>query len=401
MIQLDTKIKNLQSAINRVKHGYCLTFRLLNYNELSVLTGNSIGIIDRLDSLVSEVCNQYAETYKQIETDRIFVVLPIAQQDIIKKIALKVHLLSQLYSDDTMPEFFMNCWIASVAFPKFSNQAEKIYSLLNWVLCDQSDQSYYREYDSLQWNVESIRQSNIRLNLLRKSLRDKTMVFAYQPIIDRRTMKICYYECLMRIPDEQNNLFSAGAIVPDAEKSGLIFIIDQVVLKMAIAELSLNKNLVLSVNISNIGILDQPLLTLAENLLQKYDVSGRLIIEITETTLNQNYEQMTSFMHRLRKFGCKFALDDFGAGFTSFKQLQNLPIDIIKIDGSYVRNITSDVQSQDFVAKLIKISEELGAKTVAEFVENGEIAKFLIDLKVDAMQGDFFSPASVHKIEKY
>ena len=104
-------------------------------------------------------------------------------------------------------------------------------------------------------------------------------------------------------------------------------------------------------------------------------------------------------MHRLRKFGCKFALDDFGAGFTSFKQLQNLPIDIIKIDGSYVRNITRDVPSQDFVAKLIKISEDLGAKTVAEFVENGEIAKCLIDLKVDAMQGDFFSPASVQKVK--
>lgn len=401
MIKLDTKIKNLQSALNKVKHGYCLAFRLLNYNELNVLMGSSIGVMDKLDSVVSQVCTQYMGLYKQTETDRIFIVLPIIDKNLIKEIALKVHYLSQLYSDDAIPEFSMNCCIASVAFLKTDTQADKIYNLLNWLLYDQTDQSYYREYDPFNWNLECIRKSNIKLNLLRKSLREKTMVFAYQPIIDRKTMKIHYYECLMRIPDERNNLFSAGEIILDAEKKGLIFIIDQIVLEMAITELASNKDLILSVNISNIGILDQTLLALADNLLQKHNVSGRLIIEITETTLNQHYEQIALFMHKLRKFGCRFALDDFGAGFTSFKQLQKLPIDIIKIDGSYVRNIINDVQSQDFVARLIKISESLGVQTVAEFVENGEIAKFLINLKVDGMQGDFFSPASVHKIEKY
>ncbi|HJD57140.1 MAG TPA: EAL domain-containing protein, partial [Rickettsia endosymbiont of Sericostoma sp. HW-2014] len=208
-----------------------------------------------------------------------------------------------------------------------------------------------------------------------------------------------YYECLLRVPDTNNYLCSVGAIIPEAEKKGLIFIVDQVVLEMAIKELDANPDLMLSVNISNIGTLDSPLLVIAEKLLQTYDVSGRLIIEITETSLNQHYQQITYFMHRLRKYGCKFALDDFGSGFTSFKQLQNLPIDIIKIDGSYVRNITSDLQSQDFIKRLINLSEDLGIQTVAEFVENGKIAKFLINLKIDAMQGDFFSPASVNRIK--
>jgi EAL domain-containing protein (putative c-di-GMP-specific phosphodiesterase class I) len=399
MIKLDTKIKNLQSAIHTVKHGYCLAFRLLNYSELNILIDSSISIMEKLDSAISEVCNQYTELYKETENDRIFIVLPITDRNLIKEIALKIHYLSQLYSNDAIPEFSMNCCIASVAFSSTDTQAEKIYNLLNWLLCDQTDQSYYREYDPLNSNLEAIRKSNIKLNLLRKSLRNKTMVFAYQPIIDRKTMKIDYYECLMRIPDERNNLFSAGEVIQDAEKRGLIFIIDKIVLEMAITELSSNKDLTLAVNISNIGVLDQTLLTLAENLLQKHDVSGRLIIEITETTLNQNYEETALFMHKLRKFGCKFALDDFGSGFTSFTQLQKLPIDIIKIDGSYVRNITSDVQSQDFVARLIKISESLGMHIVAEFVENEKIAQFLINLKVDGMQGDFFSPASIHKIE--
>ncbi|MCC8371791.1 MAG: EAL domain-containing protein [Rickettsia endosymbiont of Pseudomimeciton antennatum] len=404
MIKLDTKFRNLQFELDKIERGYCISFKLLNYDELNAMIGD-IHIIDKLNKIIFEVCtelitNPVTSVYKHIEYDRILLVLPILDLNLVKEIALKVHLLSQLYVDDLLPTVYMNCSIASIEFPKFSNKAEEIYNLLNWLISYQGDQNYYREYDSKYYNIECIKESNKQLNLLRKALANKTMVFAYQPVVDCKTMKTHYYECLLRVPDTNNHLCSVGAIIPEAEKKGLIFIVDQVVLEMAIKELNANPDLTLAVNISNIGTLDAPLLLIAEKLLQTYDVSGRLIIEITETTLNQHYKQITYFMHRLRKYGCKFALDDFGSGFTSFKQLQNLLIDIVKIDGSYVRNVTSNLQSQDFIKRLIKISENLGIQTVAEFVENGKIAKFLINLKIDAMQGDFFSPASVNKLIK-
>jgi len=404
MVKLDTKIRNLQFELDKVELGYCISFKLLNYDELNAMMAKDIHIIDKLNKIISEICNELISNsvtsiYKHIEHDRILLVLPILDPNLVKEIALKAHLLSQLYVDDLLPTVYMNCSIASIEFPKFSNKAEEIYNLLNWLISYPGDQNYYREYDSKYYNIEYIKESNKQLNLLRKSLLKKTMVFAYQPVIDCKTMTAHYYECLLRISDTNNYLCSVGAIIPEAEKKGLIFIVDQVVLEMAIKELDTNPDLMLSVNISNIGTLDSPLLVIAEKLLQTYDVSGRLIIEITETSLNQHYQQITYFMHRLRKYGCKFALDDFGSGFTSFKQLQNLPIDIIKIDGSYVRNITSDLQSQDFIKRLINLSEDLGIQTVAEFVENGKIAKFLINLKIDAMQGDFFSPASVNRIK--
>ncbi len=405
MVKLDTKIRNLQFELDKIERGYCISFKLLNYDELNAMMVGDIHIIDKLNKIISKVCTELITTptisvYKQIEHDRILLVLPISDPNLVKQIALKIHLLSQLYVDDLLPTIYMNCGIASIEFPKFSNKAEEIYNLLNWLVSYQGDQNYYREYDYKYYNVECIKESNKQLNLLRKALSNKTMVFAYQPVVDRKTMKVHYYECLLRVPDTENHLCSVGAIIPEAEKKGLIFIVDQVVIEMAIKELDANPDLMLAVNISNIGTLDAPLLVIAEKLLQTYNVSGRLIIEITETSLNQHYQQITYFMHRLRKYGCKFALDDFGSGFTSFKQLQNLPIDIIKIDGSYVRNITSDVQSRDFIKRLIKISENLGIQTVAEFVENGKIAKFLINLKIDSMQGDFFAPASVNKLIK-
>ncbi|WP_375318921.1 EAL domain-containing protein [Candidatus Tisiphia endosymbiont of Oplodontha viridula] len=409
MIKLDTEIKksvrNLQFELDKVEHGYCISFKLLNYDELNAMMVGNISIIDKLNKIISKVCTELISTsitsiYKHIEHDKILLVLPISDPNLVKQIVLKIHLLSQLYVDELLPTIYMNCSIASIEFPKFSNKAEEIYNLLNWLISYQGDQNYYREYDYKYYNIECIKESNKQLNLLRKALSNKTMVFAYQPVVDRKTMKAHYYECLLRIPDTENHLCSVGAIIPEAEKKGLIFIVDQVVLEMAIKELDANPDLMLAVNISNIGTLDAPLLVIAEKLLQTYDVSGRLIIEITETSLNQHYQQITYFMHRLRKYGCKFALDDFGSGFTSFKQLQNLPIDIIKIDGSYVRNITSNLQSQDFVKRLISLSEDLGIQTVAEFVENGKIAKFLINLKIDAMQGDFFSSALVNQLIK-
>ena len=222
--------------------------------------------------------------------------------------------------------------------------------------------------------------------------------FVYQPIVDRETGDISYYECLLRVKDQENKWVSVGNMVSDAESKGLISIVDFTVVEMAILELDKDKNISLSVNISNIGVLNKRLLRRIESLLKKYDVAKRLIIEITETSLNDDFQSTKIFIDTLHKAGCRFALDDFGSGFTSFQQLLNLPIDIIKIDGSYIRDILKNDHSRFFVEALIKLAADLGIKTVAEFVENGEIARFLIDIKIGGMQGNFFLPASNDRI---
>jgi EAL domain-containing protein (putative c-di-GMP-specific phosphodiesterase class I) len=217
-------------------------------------------------------------------------------------------------------------------------------------------------------------------------------------VVDRETGNIIYYEFLLRVKNKENKWISVGPMICDAESKGLISIVDFTVIEMAISELARDKKISLSVNISNVGVLNHRLLKRLEILLKKYDVATRLIIEITETSLNDDFEAIKSFIDTLHKYGCKFALDDFGSGFTSFQQLLNLPIDIIKIDGSYIRDILRNDHSRFFVETLIKLAADLGIKTVAEFVENGEIAKFLIDIKIGGMQGNFFLPASEERI---
>lgn len=398
MVNMEAKLANMQLEIDKVQAGYCMLVKLINYDELCAILGSAQTIVDDLNKIVRKICNHYSSpVFSQIDYNKILVILPKIDNKSLKRLAFDIYSTSQLCLNESLPSAYINCQIATIDFPKSSKKAIEMYTLLIGILSSCKNSNYYYEYDENLHDLNAIKAVNNKLNLLRKACIEKTRTFAYQPIIDRKTAAIPYYECLLRIPDENGNLISVGPIIHDAESKGLINIIDFEVFQMAVEELVNAPDTSLSVNISNSGVLDDNLLEMAVNLLEKHSVSNRLIVEITETLLNEDFERTKHFIEKLHSFGCRFALDDFGSGFTSFKQLQNLPIDIIKIDGSYVRNIVSNHHSKYFVETLVKISEELGIKTVAEFVENGEIAKFLIDIKVDGMQGNFFSPAASHR----
>ncbi|MCB2082008.1 MAG: EAL domain-containing protein, partial [Rickettsiales bacterium] len=116
----------------------------------------------------------------------------------------------------------------------------------------------------------------------------------------------------------------------------------------------------------------------------------RLVVEITETAAQRDLRQTAYFVAALQSLGCKVALDDFGAGYTSFRQLKSLSVDIVKIDGSYIRNLTANSENQLFIKTLLDFNHSYGLKTVAECVESGDVAKMLMDMHVDYMQGYYF-----------
>jgi EAL domain-containing protein (putative c-di-GMP-specific phosphodiesterase class I) len=355
---------------------------------------------ERFFTIVDIACHESIE-YKIIrdsEPTKLYVFIP-NNLKIAEKLACSIYSQVQLDVDKALPESYLKCSVQSIRFPqKIAHNVEKLLALLNYGNCASTDKSYYYNYDENPVDIEDLRTKNIKLNLLRISLFQKSAKFVYQPIVERETGYISYYECLLRVQDQQNKWVSVGNMISDAESKGLISIVDFTVVEMAILELKRDKNISLSVNISNIGVLDKKLLKKIEDLLKKHDVAKRLIIEITETSLNDDFKTTKNFIDSLHKYGCRFALDDFGSGFTSFHQLLNLPIDIIKIDGSYIRDILKNDHSKFFVEALIKLAADLGIKTVAEFVENGEIARFLIDIKIGGMQGNFFLPASNDRI---
>ncbi|MBT8439148.1 MAG: EAL domain-containing protein, partial [Gammaproteobacteria bacterium] len=181
-----------------------------------------------------------------------------------------------------------------------------------------------------------------------------------------------------------------GTFIAEAEQAGLINLIDYHVLELALQYLSENNHSVnkIAVNISGKTINDENLVSHIIDLISTYKVAPESIIfEITETAAVADILVASKIMKDINSIGCQFALDDFGIGFSSFYYLKQLPAQYIKIDGAFIRNITSNLDDQLFVQAISTVSAGLGKKTVAEFVENEEALDLIRKYGVDYAQG--------------
>jgi EAL domain-containing protein (putative c-di-GMP-specific phosphodiesterase class I) len=285
--------------------------------------------------------------------------------------------------------------IATVNIPQDAKSAEDSIQKAHNTLktAKNSVAQYYYPYKETNTKTKDFKKLFIMMDELKQAFIDKRLSLAFQPIINAQNGSVAHYECLLRIVDNNNQIISAGPYIGVAEDLGFVSFIDEIVLDMAIEELKNSENVVLTFNLSAHGIYNRTWLHKAKTLLQNPDLAKRVVIEVTETAAQQDLGQSAYFVATLQELGCRVALDDFGAGHTSFRQLRSLSVDIVKIDGIFIRDIVENHDSLIFVKNLISMSKDFGFSTVAEFVDNAEIAKMLMELKVDYMQGNYFCPA--------
>ncbi|MEM7258511.1 MAG: EAL domain-containing protein, partial [Pseudomonadota bacterium] len=233
-----------------------------------------------------------------------------------------------------------------------------------------------------------------KVQLLNNAISDGNVTLYLQPIVptgntvDDRVK----YEVLLRIRDENGEFLSSSDIIPVAEKYERMQHLDLWVTERTLAALEdladLNVSGSLSVNLSGNTLSCASTLTQIVELVSSHRIEpGSLCFEITETAAIANIDKVLVTMRELRALGCEFSLDDFGSGLSSFGYLKSLPVEYLKIDGSFVRNITEDRACRAIVTAFNTLSHEMGIKTVAEFVENKDIAELLTDLKIDYLQG--------------
>lgn len=217
----------------------------------------------------------------------------------------------------------------------------------------------------------------------------------HQPIVQATDHKIIAYESLLRMRGEGGLFQNAAHFIPDLELLGDIRWLDRHVLDMVIDHLRKNPELHLSMNISGLTVNDPTWVrALRLALLGKPCVAPRLIIEITETTAIADHEDTDRFIRHIRDMGCRVAIDDFGAGFTSFRQLKGLAVDLVKIDGDYIQDILRNADHQLFIRHLTHLAKEMNFATLAEFVETEEQADFLTQAGIDYLQGYYFGKPS-------
>jgi len=213
-----------------------------------------------------------------------------------------------------------------------------------------------------------------------------------QPVLDLRTGAVHEYEVLLRMRDEQGELVLPGAFLGFAENLGLIHDIDRWVLTHAVSLLAgeqrRRRHTRLAVNLSGKAFESNDLLPYVERTIASAGIDpGLLILEITETAAIANLERAQHFVRSLKRLGCRFALDDFGAGFSSFSHLKQLPVDYLKIDGSFIANLPRDAVDQELVKAMVGVAKGLDRKTVAEFVQDEETVALIRALGVDYGQG--------------
>ncbi len=235
---------------------------------------------------------------------------------------------------------------------------------------------------------EGHRKNMVIAEQVKQALRDDRLVLSYQPIVSSDTHAPVVHECLLRMIQPDGEIVAAGMFMPVVEELGLIRLIDRRVLDLAINVMMENPTARLAINVSGLTAGDKTWLRHIVGLLRnEREIAERLIVEITETAGLEDVEECARFVSTLRKLGCKVALDDFGAGYTSFRHLKILSVDMVKIDGAFVRDLVQNPANMIFIRSLLDLARNFNLEIVAECVETMEQAQMLKEEGVKLLQG--------------
>jgi len=233
-------------------------------------------------------------------------------------------------------------------------------------------------------------------NNLKKAIKNREFFIKYQPQVDAKTKKIIGAEALIRWNHPELKNIPPLDFIPIAEDIGLIHEIGKIVLEDAINQAALwhkdgYSNLKMSINISGVQLLQSDLISSIDSILKKSGFDANFLeLELTESVLMQNIDLALKSMNSLKQRGIKFAIDDFGTGYSSFSYLSKMPLDCLKIDQSFVKNITTNKNDRVITSAIINMAHSLSLEVIAEGVEDKEQYQLIKDAGCDVIQGYYF-----------
>jgi diguanylate cyclase (GGDEF)-like protein len=246
---------------------------------------------------------------------------------------------------------------------------------------------------------ETLRRESVRAtNEIVAALNERRIFLAYETVVSAVDQRPAFYECLMRIRRIDGGLVAANDIIPVAERLGLVRLLDYRVLELVVDEMIAAPALQASFNVSPASTTDPDWWAGLGSLLRTHPgVAERLTVEITESAAIHDIDETRGFVARVKDLGCRIAIDDFGAGYTSFRNLRKLGVDIVKIDGAFIVDIMRSEDDRAFVRTLIDLANRLKLKTVAEWVQDEAAAQTLQAWGCDYLQGALVGLASTER----
>lgn len=239
---------------------------------------------------------------------------------------------------------------------------------------------------------DAARKNNVKVAAqIVAALNEGRIALLLQPIVAAGDGKPAFHEALCRINLDDGTQIAAADFIETAERLGIVRLVDHRTLDLAVARLVETPSLVLSINVSTVSAYDGSWFARLDAHLRRHPgLAQRLIVEITETMAIRDVTRAIDFVRSVRDLGCRVAIDDFGAGHTSFRNLRTLGADIVKIDGAFVERLSENEDDQFFVATLVSLARRIGLETVAERVSKDSDARILKGLGVDYLQGHLF-----------
>ena len=259
------------------------------------------------------------------------------------------------------------------------------------------DKELAQRYGEMQW-----------VSRLKQALNENRFELHAQMIkpVDNANPQV-HYEVLLRLREANDDLVLPMAFIPAAERYNLMSDIDRWVIKEALLcikdlQRASMQDFILSINLSGQSIGNQEILNIIKTEIDANNIEpSQLCFEITETAAMTNLTSAMQFIRSLRALGCKFSLDDFGSGLSSFGYLSNLEVDFIKIDGEFIKSIETNPLSYSIISAINQIGHVMGVKTIAEFVENNEVLSRVANIGIDYVQGyGVHKPEPLHQLKK-
>ena len=252
----------------------------------------------------------------------------------------------------------------------------------NYLLYDDS-MAMSEEYEkNFQWSKR-----------LKYAIEHDKIIPVFQPIVDTKTQKIVKYEALIRMVDKQNLLISPVFFLELAKKNKLYHQLTKIMVEKTFEKFK-DSPYCVSINISVEDILNKDVCDFIIEKLETSKMGAKIGFEILESEGIENFEQVINFIDHVKKYGCTISIDDFGTGYSNFEYLMKLKVDFIKIDGSMIKNIDTDLNSQMITQTIVEFANKMNIKTVAEFVYSKNVFEKVSELKVDLSQGYYFGEPS-------
>ena len=234
---------------------------------------------------------------------------------------------------------------------------------------------------------------------IKSAIKEDRIVPYFQPIFDTITKKPVSYECLIRLIDTDGSVISPYKFLTIAQKSKLYPQLTKIMLEKSCQYFE-HRDTTFSVNLSINDILDVDMVTYIQKCIKKHNVNNKIVFEILETEGIDNYVEVSSFILSMKQLGCKISIDDFGSGYSNFEHILKLDIDYIKIDGSLIKNLETDINAQIVVETIVDFAKKLNLITIAEFVHNQAVFEKVKSLDIERVQGFYLGEPGKEIIEK-